>query len=111
MLLKTRSLLTWLLCFSLSCHLYANPFPVYFADVIREEGKEILHFEWRPDYKSYDRALITDHNGAMVAELGYPLNRKQVKLYMNYGPKSTVRWRDILTRDQTEALMTSGNND
>jgi len=52
-----------LMSLSLCSYLQANPYPVYFADAIIEDGKEILHFEWRPDYKSYDRAVITGHNG------------------------------------------------
>jgi len=73
-----------LLCLSLGGHLHAKPYPVYFTDVIREKGKEILHFEWRPDYKSYDRAIITDHKGAMVAELGYPLNSLDITLLQGH---------------------------
>ncbi len=56
----------------------ANPYPVYFAGVVQEEGKEILYFDWRPDYKSYDRAIITDQKGALVAELCYPLNKLDI---------------------------------
>ncbi len=67
-----------LVCISLSSNLKANPYPVYFADVIIEDGKEILHFDWRPDYKSYDRAVITDHQGELVAELSYPLHSLDV---------------------------------
>ncbi len=67
-----------LMCISLSSNLKANPYPVYFADVIIEDGKEILHFDWRPDYKSYDRAVITDHQGELVAELSYPLHSLDV---------------------------------
>jgi len=55
----------------LAVHICSNAqvFPVYFADVLEEDGKEILHFEWRPDYISYDKAVITDHKGELVAEL------------------------------------------
>ncbi len=58
----------------LAVHICSNAqvFPVYFADVLEEDGKEILHFEWRPDYISYDKAVITDHKGELVAELKYP---------------------------------------
>ncbi len=70
MLKKTLILLTFIVV-----HIFSNAqvFPVYFAGVVQEDGKDILHFDWRPDYKSYDRAVITDDQGAMVAELGYPL--------------------------------------
>ncbi len=63
-----------LMFLSLSSTLNANPFPVYFADVIKENNKEILHFEWRPDYQSYDKALITDNKGEILAEVSYPNN-------------------------------------
>ena len=69
------------LIFLLTGHcIHAQVFPVYFADVIEEEGKEILHFEWRPDYQSYDRAIISDQKRAVVAELSYPLNSLDVIL-------------------------------
>nr|MQY76667.1 sulfatase-like hydrolase/transferase [Spirochaeta sp.] len=74
-----------LLCLSLSSYLYANPYPVYFAGVIQDEGKEILHFEWRPDYKSYDRAVITDQKGDLVAELSYPLNSLDITQLRGHG--------------------------
>jgi len=67
-----------LLFLALSSTLNANPFPVYFADVITENNKEILHFEWRPDYQSYDKAIITDSRGELVAELSYPLHSLDV---------------------------------
>jgi len=71
MMKKTLILLTILAAhFCTSAQVY----PVYFADVIKEGGKEILHFEWRPDFQSYDRALIRDQKGNLVAELSYPLN-------------------------------------
>jgi len=63
-----------LMCLSLSSSLNANPFSVYFADVIKEGNKEILHFEWRPDYRSYDKALIADNKGDVLAEVSYPKN-------------------------------------
>ena len=63
-----------LMFLSLSSTLNANPFPVYFADVVKENNKEILHFEWRPDYKTYKKALITDSKGEVLAELSYPNN-------------------------------------
>lgn len=71
--------LSILLCFSsLSSILYAKPFPVYFADVIKENNKEILHFEWRPDYGSYDKALITDSEGDLIGEVEYPNNKYDI---------------------------------
>ncbi len=63
---------------SLSSILYAKPFPVYFADVIKENNKEILHFEWRPDYGSYDKALITDSEGELIGEVEYPRNKYDI---------------------------------
>jgi len=63
-----------LLFLSLSSILNANPFPVYFADVIKENNKEILHFEWRPDFQSYDKALITDSEGGLIGEVEYHKN-------------------------------------
>ncbi len=65
-------------CIVMHVYTSAQVFPVYFADVINEEGRDILHFEWRPDYESYDRAIIRDQQGAMVAELSYPLNSLDV---------------------------------
>ncbi len=72
------------MCLSLSVSLLANPYPVYFAGVIKEEGKMVLHFEWRPDYKSYDKAIITDHKGDLVAELSYPLNSLDISLIQSH---------------------------
>jgi hypothetical protein len=70
----TKFLLVLVLFLSLSSLVNANPFPVYFADVIKENKKEILHFEWRPDYQSYDKALITNDSGKVLAEISYPKN-------------------------------------
>jgi len=49
----------------------AQIYPVYFADVIREGSKEILHFEWRSDYETYDKAIISD-GGNTLGEVDYP---------------------------------------
>ena len=49
-------------------------FPVYFVDVINEGNKKMLYFEWRPDYKSYQKAVITDKYGQVVSEVKYPDN-------------------------------------
>lgn len=68
-----------LICLSLSSYLNANPYPVYFADVIKENDKEILHFEWRPDYSFYDKAIITDSTDNIIGELKYPNNRFDLK--------------------------------
>ena len=57
----------------------AQVFPVYFVDVIKESNKEILHFEWRPDYKSYDKAIITDESGQVRGEVKYPKNIFNIK--------------------------------
>jgi predicted membrane GTPase involved in stress response len=57
---------------SISSTLNANPFSVYFADVITENNQEILYFEWRPDYRSYDKAIITHDNGEVLAEISSP---------------------------------------
>lgn len=59
----SKLLIIALLFLSLSSNLNANPFPVYFTDVIKEVGKEILIFEWTPDYKTYDKAIITAESG------------------------------------------------
>jgi hypothetical protein len=56
----------------------ANPYPVYFADIIEENNQKILHFEWRPDYQSYDKAVITNSKGKMLAEISYPKNSYNV---------------------------------
>ena len=69
-----KVLLLALVSLSIGNCINAQIFPVYFADVIKEGNKEILHFEWRPDYLTYDRAVITDHKGEMVAVLSYPLH-------------------------------------
>jgi hypothetical protein len=69
-----KVLLIALVSLSMGNYINAQIFPVYFADVSEKDGKEILHFEWRPDYKSYDKAVITDHKGELVAELKYPLH-------------------------------------
>ena len=73
-IIMTKFLLVLVLFLSLSSLVNANPFPVYFADVIKENKKEILHFEWRPDYQSYDKALITNDSGKVLAEISYPKN-------------------------------------
>lgn len=70
----TKFLSVLVLFLSLSSLVNANPFPVYFADVIKVNKKEILHFEWRPDYQSYDKALITNDSGKVLAEISYPKN-------------------------------------
>ena len=82
----TKFLSVVLLFLSLCSTLNANPFPVYFADVIKEGNKEILHFEWRPDYRSYDKALITDNKGEVLAEVSYPKNSwpKTYPLYYSF---------------------------
>jgi hypothetical protein len=58
--------------------IHAQPFPVYFADVIRDNGITTLRFDWRPDYKSYDKAVITDDAGNVVGQVNYPLNRFEI---------------------------------
>lgn len=70
-----NKLLTLLTVLLLSSSLNAQVVPVYFADYFKEADKTILHFEWRPDYSSYDKAIITDDNDSIVAELDYPNNR------------------------------------
>ena len=50
---------------------HAKPFPVYFADVISENGQTTVRFDWRPDYKSYEKAVITDAAGNVVNEVAY----------------------------------------
>lgn len=52
----------------------AKPFPVYFAGVIKENNREILYFEWRPDYQLYDKALITNNKGEVLGQIKYPKN-------------------------------------
>jgi hypothetical protein len=71
---RLKYLLVALMCLLLITRLNANPFPVYFADVITENNKEILHFEWRPDYRSYDKAIIADSKDNIIAEISYPKN-------------------------------------
>lgn len=73
-----------LMCLSLSSYLNANPYPVYFADVIKEDGKEILIFEWRPDYKSYDKAVITAESGQVLGEVKYPKNIFNIKKFQGH---------------------------
>jgi hypothetical protein len=75
MIKRTLLLLTFVVA-----HICSNAqvFPVYFAAAVQEKDKDILYFDWRPDYKSYDRAIITDQKGAMVAELSYPLNKLDI---------------------------------
>jgi hypothetical protein len=68
-----KKMLILLICIVAHICSNAQVYPVYFAGVVQEDGKDILHFDWRPDYKYYDRAVITDDQGVMVAELGYPL--------------------------------------
>jgi hypothetical protein len=70
-----------LIYLSISSNLSANPFPVYFADVIKEDGKEFLHFEWRSDYKSYDKAVITNERGKILGEVLYPDNMFDIQEY------------------------------
>lgn len=57
----------------------AKPYPVYFADVIKEINEEILYFEWRPDYQFYDKALITNGKGEVLAQIKYPKNSYDLK--------------------------------
>lgn len=57
----------------------AQVYPVYFADVIKEGKKTTLHFEWRPDFKSYDKAIIRDKRDKIVGELKYPDNLFELK--------------------------------
>jgi len=67
-------LLIALISFGIGQHISAQIFPVYFADVIKEGNKEILHFEWRPDSEAYDKAIITDADGITLGEVDYPKN-------------------------------------
>ncbi len=50
----------------------AQVHPVYFADVIKEGGKEVLHFEWRSDYPYYHKAIISDQNYNILGEVIFP---------------------------------------
>lgn len=59
------------------CHFAAaqGVYPVYFADVIKDQNKVVLHFEWRPDFTGkYDKAIINNAEGAVIVELKYPNN-------------------------------------
>jgi hypothetical protein len=71
----------WILYFFLAVNSLVNAqiYPVYFADVIKENNKDILHFEWRPDYRSYDKAIITDEIGQVLGEVKYPQNIFNIK--------------------------------
>ena len=55
---------------------------------------------------SDQKKIMVDNMKSRFDKLGYPLSRKQIKLFMNYGPKSTVLWQDILTNDQNKAYFT-----
>ena len=57
---------------------------------------------------SGQKKIIVNNLIKEMKQFGYPLSRKQIKYYMNYGPKSTVMWRNILTDDQKRAILTSG---
>jgi len=63
---------------SAASFIHATPFPVYFADVIRESGTTTLRFDWRSDYKTYDHVIITDETGNEVGEVEYPLTRFEI---------------------------------
>ena len=63
------------ICYTTSAQVY----PVYFADVIKENNKDIVHFEWRPDFQNYDKAIITNLNGETLGQLRYPDNHFRIK--------------------------------
>ena len=69
-----KALVIALISCGIGKHISAQIFPVYFADVIKEGNKEILHFEWRPDSEAYDKAIITDADGITLGEVDYPKN-------------------------------------
>jgi hypothetical protein len=69
-----NTLLTLLTVLLLNTSLNAQVFPVYFADYFKEDDKTILHFEWRPDYLSYKKAIIMDKHNSIVGEIDYPNN-------------------------------------
>jgi hypothetical protein len=73
-----KTLLIALVSLSTSNYFNAQVFPVYFADVSENDGKEILHFEWRPDYSFYDKAIITDNSDKLIGELKYPENHFRI---------------------------------
>ncbi len=70
--------ISFLMFLSINNPINANPYPVYFADIIEENNQKILHFEWRPDYQSYDKAIITNSKGEVLAEINYPKNSYNV---------------------------------
>jgi hypothetical protein len=67
-----KALLIALAVLAIGNYSSAQIYPVYFADVIREGNKEILHFEWRSDYETYDKAIISDAGGNTLGEVDYP---------------------------------------
>ncbi|MFC1573799.1 hypothetical protein ACFL30_01295, partial [Candidatus Latescibacterota bacterium] len=54
------------------------------------------------------KKTIVNNLKNQLKQCGYPLSRKQIKHYMNYGLKRTARYKEILTDDQKKALITSG---
>lgn len=63
---------------------YEDIYPVYGADVFSEEDKDTLHFEWRSDYVTYTKAIITTENGKTVGEVKYPNQEFDLKDCKNY---------------------------
>jgi hypothetical protein len=98
-----------LMCLTLSCNLSTNSFPVYFADVIKVDGKEFLHFEWRPDYHSYTNALITDNKGEILAEVKYPKNSFDVTKFE--GQKTLFVTAVGVNGEKSEAVRVELNKD
>ncbi len=105
----SKFIIIGLMFLSLSSTLNANPFPVYFADVVKENKKEILHFEWRPDFQSYDKAFITNSKGDLIGEVKYPENsfnitklKKQSALFITAVSKNG---------DTSEAIKVELNKD
>jgi len=114
---KIRVLVTIIAAISFNTYMVAIPFPVYFADIIKEDNAEILHFEWRADFSSYDKALITDSEGNLLGELQYPMNCFDIKnfkqhevLYINAIDKlgaSSVPVKVDVNKDYSSLLATA----
>ncbi|WP_430813793.1 hypothetical protein [Carboxylicivirga sp. RSCT41] len=87
----------------------AEVYPVYFADVIKEGKNTTLHFEWRPDFKNYDKAIITNENNKVVGELKYPDNHFSIKKPNGY--KNLFVTAVCMNGEKSEAVKVEINKD
>ncbi len=93
-------------------------------ELLKPDGKPLTTYQitqikecYRPQHGDEDmkiviglltidqKKVLLNHLKNQLNKLGYPLDKKQMKLFMDYGQKSTVIYRDIITDEQKKALL------